>query len=149
MRLIGCPAERLKEELAKVGVERFTAPDYKPGVVRHEVLFRHDRSVSPEQKQEVIRRFLALKTLSRRNGTPFIVSIDTGSDISGEGLDQCFEQGFIVTFSSQGGRNYYAGQPVVTDPSFYDPAHQAFKDFVGPLLDQNGGFVFDFAVGEG
>lgn len=75
-------------------------------------------------------------------------SIETGPDISGEGLDQCFEQGFIVAFKSQADRNYYVGQPVVADPSFYDPAHQAFKDFVGPLLDQNGAFVFDFAVGE-
>ena len=132
-----------------VGVERFTSADYKPGLVRHIVLFRYDRSVSPEQKQEVIRRFLALKTLSKRNGAPFILSIETGSDISGEGLDQCFEQGFIVTFTSQGDRNYYVGQPVVTDPSFYDPAHQAFKDFVGPLIDQGGGaFVFDFSVAE-
>ncbi|MGO9605224.1 MAG: Dabb family protein [Candidatus Binataceae bacterium] len=131
-----------------VGVERFTAPDYKPGLIRHIVLFRYNREVSSEQKQEVINRFLALKTLAKRNGSTYILSIETGSDISGEGLDQCFEQGFIVTFKSQGDRNYYVGQPVVTDPSFYDPAHQAFKDFVAPLLDQNGAFVFDFSVGE-
>ena len=142
-------AERLKQELAMVGVERFTSADYKPGLVRHIVLFKYNPTVTPGQKQEVIQRFLALKTLSKRNGTPFIVSIETGPDISGEGLDQCFEQGFIVTFTSQGDRNYYVGQPVVTDPNFYDPAHQAFKDFVGPLVDQGGGaFVFDFAVGE-
>ena len=28
-------AARLKQELATVGVERFTPPDYKPGLVRH------------------------------------------------------------------------------------------------------------------
>lgn len=141
-------AERLKQELATVGVERFTSSDYKPGLVRHIVLFKYNSAVTSDQKEEVIRRFLALKRLSKRNGTPFILSIETGPDISGEGLDQCFEQGFIVTFNSQGDRNYYVGQPVVTDPAFYDPAHQAFKDFVGPLLDQNGAFVFDFSVGE-
>jgi hypothetical protein len=140
--------EQLKQELAAVGVERFTSPDYKPGVIRHIVLFRYKTAVSSEEKQEVISRFLALKTLAKHNGATYIVSIDTGSGISGEGLDQCFEQGFIVTFNSQGDRNYYVGQPIITDPSFYDPAHQAFKDFVGPLLDQNGAFVFDFSVGE-
>ena len=141
-------AERLKQELATVGVERFTAPDYKPGMIRHIVLFRYNEAVSPEQKEEVIRRFLALRTLSKRNGNTYIVSIETGSEISGEGLDQCLEQGFIVTFKSQGDRNYYVGQPIVTDSRFYDLAHQAFKDFVGPLLDQNGALVFDFSVGK-
>ncbi len=141
-------AERLKQELATVGVERFTAPDYKPGMIRHIVLFRYNEAVSPEQKEEVIRRFLALRTLAKRNGNTYILSIESGSEISGEGLDQCFEQGFIVTFKSQGDRNYYVGQPVVTDPDFYDPDHQAFKDFVGPMLDQNGAFVFDFSAGK-
>ena len=141
-------AERLKQELATVGVERFTAPDYKPGMIRHIVLFRYNEAVSPEQKEEVIRRFLALRTLAKRNGNTYILSIESGSEISGEGLDQCLEQGFIVTFKSQGDRNYYVGQPVVTDPDFYDAAHQAFKDFVGPMLDQNGAFVFDFSAGK-
>ena len=142
------PADRLKQELAKVGVERFTAPNYKPGLIRHIVLFRYNGAVSSEQKEEVIRRFLALRTLSKRNGRIYILSIETGSEISGEGLDQGLEQGFIVTFKSQGDRNYYVGQPIVTDSRFYDLAHQAFKDFVGPLLDQNGALVFDFSVGK-
>ena len=141
-------ADRLKQELATVGVERFTASNYKPGLIRHIVLFRYNEAVSSEQKEEVIRRFLVLKTLAKRNGRRYILSIETGSEISGEGLDQCLEQGFIVTFKSQGDRNYYVGQPVVTDPSYYDPAHQAFKDFVGPMLDQNGALVFDFSVGK-
>src|SRR5437660_12716 len=141
-------AERLKQELAMVGVERFTSADYKPGLVRHIVLFKYNPTLTPEQKQEVINRFLALKTLGKRNGSTYILSIETGSDISGEGLDQCLEQGFIVTFKSQGDRNYYVGQPIVTDSRFYDLAHQAFKDFVGLLLDQNGALVFDFSVGK-
>ena len=51
-----------------------------------------------------------------------------------------------------GDRNYYVGQPVI-DPvhaQFYDPAHLAFKNFVGPMLETpvvpGGVFVFDFAV---
>lgn len=153
----GCPAspsvassasDRLKQELAQVGVEQFTASDYKPGTVRHIVLFRYASTVTQEQKDEAKRRFLQLQSLCVRNGHKYIVSIETGGEISGEGADQGLEQGFIVTFRSQGDRNYYVGQPVVTDASYYDPHHQAFKDFVGPLLDQNGALVFDFSVGQ-
>ncbi len=115
------------------------------------MLFRYGSSISPEQKQEVVRRFLALKTLAKRNGRNYIISIDTGSEINGEGADQGLEQGFVVTFKSQGDRNFYVGTPVVTDLNYFDPVHQAFKDFVGPLLDKdasgnvNGALVFDFA----
>lgn len=70
-------------------------------------------------------------------------------ETSGEGADQGLEQGFIVTFNSEGDRNYYVGQPVVTDSGFYDPKHQAFKDFVGPLLASTAAaLVFDFTVGK-
>jgi len=33
-----------------VGVERFTSADYKPGLVRHIVLFKCNPAVTPEQK---------------------------------------------------------------------------------------------------
>ena len=108
------PAAQLKLQLARVGVQNFIAPNYRPGLVRHIVLFRYERGVSLEQKQEVIQRFLALKSLALRD------------------------------------RNYYVGNPVVTDSRFFDPAHQAFKEFVGPLLDKdasgnvNGALVFDY-----
>lgn len=139
-------ADRLKQELAEVGVQTFTSKGYKLGIVRHIVLFRYATSVTQAQKDEVKRRFLALQNLCRRGGSKYIVSIETGGEISGEGADQGLEQGFIVTFRSQGDRNYYVGQPVVNDPGFYDSHHQTFKDFVGPLLDQNGVVVFDFSV---
>jgi hypothetical protein len=140
-------ADQLKQELEQVGVERFTASDYKPGVIRHIVLFRYKVSVTNSGKAEAKNRFLTLKTLAKRDGQTYIVSIDTGDNISGENTDQGLEQGFIVTFRSQGDRNYYVGRPVVTNSNFYEPTHQAFKDFVGPLLDQNGALVFDFTVG--
>ena len=144
------PAAQLKLQLARVGVQNFIAPNYRPGLVRHIVLFRYERGVSLEQKQEVIQRFLALKSLALRDGRPYIMSIETGSEMSGERADQNLEQGFVVTFRSQGDRNYYVGNPVVTDSRFFDPAHQAFKEFVGPLLDKdasgnvNGALVFDY-----
>lgn len=142
------PAERLKEELSQVGVERFTAPDYKPGVLRHIVLFRYAKGITASQKQDVQRRFLNLAKLGKRDGRPYILSIEAGAENSGEGADQGLEQGYIVTFKSQGDRNYYVGQPVVTDSRHFDLVHQAFKDFVGPQLDDNGVIVFDFTPGK-
>ena len=56
-------------------------------------------------------------------------------------------QGFIVTFKNESDRDYYVGKPFSAD---FDPAHDEFKQFVGPLLsiDQNGKLdgviVFDF-----
>jgi hypothetical protein len=140
------PAQQLQQDLQTVGVQEFTSPDYKPGLIRHIVLFRHAPGVTDAQKEEAKTRFLALQDLCIRNGERYIISIDTGSNISGEGASQGLEQGFIVTFKSQGDRNYYVGQPVVMNPNHYESAHQAFKDFVGPLLDTNGSLVFDFAL---
>lgn len=137
----------LKTELAQAGVARFTSSEYKPGVVRHVVLFRFRAGVSEARRQEVRERFIALKDTALRGGKPYIVSIDGGAQISGEDAGPALEQGFIVTFGSQGDRNFYVGQPVVTDPAAYDPAHQRFKDFVRPLLDDGGVVVFDFQAG--
>lgn len=151
------PADQLKQTLTEIGPEKFTASDYKPGLIKHIVLFRYQDSVTQEQKNEVKKRFLALANQAKRDGERYIVSIVAGDENSGEGVDQGLEQGFIVTFKSQGDRNYYVGAPLIdtsTDDAkklnkdFFDPAHQAFKDFVGPLLHQNplGVVVFDFAV---
>lgn len=140
-------AERLDEELKKVGVDRFVDRNYKTGVVRHIVLFRYRETVSKEDRNEVTRRFLDLKR-SLRKGVPYIVSIEEGAQISGENADRGFEQAFVVTFGSQGDRNYYVGKPLVASPDFYDPAHQAFKEFVGKFLAPEGVLVFDYSVSE-
>lgn len=143
-------ADALKQAAAELGPEAITAPDYKPGLIRHIVLFRYKDSVTDEQKAEVKRRFLALHQLCARGSCPYITSIETGAQNSGEGVDQKLEQAFLVTFRSEGDRNYYVGRPIVVDPRFYDAAHQAFKEFVGPLLHEpvnpTGVLVFDYAV---
>lgn len=135
-------------ELAREGVKRFTAPDYKPGRIEHIVLFHYKDTVTDEQKNEVKKRFLALEQIARRSGKPYIQSIVTGKQNSGEGVDQGFEQAFVVQFKSAGDRNYYVGTPVVDDAQYYEPAHANFKEFVGPLLAEGkaGVLVFDFAV---
>lgn len=68
-----------------------------------------------------------------------------GAQNSGEGVSRGFQQGFIVTFRSEGDRNYYVGGPVVTNaPFFYDPAHQRFEYFVGLLAEKEVALVVDF-----
>lgn len=135
-------ADDLRQELEEVGPQSFTAATYKPGDVRHIVLFRFKPGTSAVAQRDVMNRFLALAEEATRDGQPYIVSIDAGVQNSGEAAGQDMKQGFIVTFASQGDRNYYVGQPIVTDSGYYDQAHHAFKDFVGPLLD--GVVVFDF-----
>ena len=139
-------AEHQKAELAKVGIDKYIDHDYKPCRIRHIVLFRYLPTINTKQKSEVIKRFLALQH-SKRNGALYIVEpIETGNNISGEGLNKEMEQGFIVTFQSRGDRNYFVGAPVVVDENHYDKAHQKFKEFIGPLLVKEGLIVFDFAI---
>jgi len=130
----------------EIGSIAFTSHTYNPGYIKHIVFFKYKDSVTPEQKKEVIQRFLHLQQ-SRRPGEkcPYIISITTGSQSSGEKASLGFEQAFIVTFRSEGDRNYYVGTPVVSDPAYYDQQHAEFKKFVGPLLAENNGvLVFDF-----
>jgi hypothetical protein len=135
----------LNKELAAVGIERFTSSAYKHGIVRHVVLFRYKENLTKNQKDEITIRFMALQK-SLRNGAPYIASIEEGLQNSGEGVDRGFQQAFLVTFNSEGDRNYYVGQPIVTDAAHYDPNHQKFKDFVGHFLDTDGALVFDYAL---
>jgi hypothetical protein len=129
-----------------------TAPEYHRGVVRHLVTFRFKAGVTGAQVEEVVRRFLALKTACRRDGREYIRSIEAGRANSPEGADQGQQVGFLVTFGSEGDRNYYVGAPLIDPgmPQFFDPAHAEFKGFVGGLLATpvvpNGVFVFDFTV---
>jgi len=52
--------------------------------------------------------------------------------------------GALLTFANVADRDYYVG--LLPFQSNFDPAHDAFKKFVGPLLDDKGVFVFDFVV---
>ncbi|WP_174635237.1 Dabb family protein [Yersinia thracica] len=138
----------LIRERQAVGDAVFTRGDYKSGEVKHIVLFRYAEFVSPDKRNQLMEDFLALQHLALREGKPYIVSITAGKQASGEGVNGGFEQGFIVTFRSQGDRNYYVGTPVVTSPTFYDAAHQNFKNKVGPFLAKKQGvLVFDFVSG--
>ncbi|MBS0981629.1 Dabb family protein [Gluconobacter cerinus] len=134
------------QQLARqVGYAQFTAADWHVGIVRHMVMFRYKKDATTAQRAEVSGRFLHLAQDSRRpDGRPVVVSIETGFQNSGEGVEGGLQQAFLVTFRSEGDRNYYVGKPVVTDPAFFDPAHEAFKEFAGPYLDKV--MVFDYDV---
>lgn len=137
------PAALLATELAEVGTEQFTARDYRSSTVRHIVLFKFADTASEADRSELSRRFHALAATERAGGR-YIVSIESGDQISGEVAPDGYEVGFVVTFASQGDRNFYVGEPIVADPAHFDHEHAAFKAFAGPLLA--GVQVFDFAI---
>ncbi|MBW4032939.1 MAG: Dabb family protein [Acidobacteria bacterium] len=136
------PQNGVRRELTEVGVERFTARDYRVGPIIHVVLFRYRPDVSQAEKDEILSRFLALAE-TERAGEPYIESIVGGPPMGGESAEAGFEYGFIVTFASAGDRNYYVGDPVISDTRFVDPVHADFKRFVGPFLSPGGVLVFD------
>ena len=137
-------AAQLQKELDEVGPAKFTAPDYKPGKVEHVVLFSYKPGTSQATIDEIANRFRALATDAVRDGKPYIVSLVSGPQISGEKAGKNMQAGFIVEFKSEGDRNYYVGTPVVTDPKYFEPAHAEFKDFVGPYLSDV--VVYDFVA---
>lgn len=135
----------LQQQAQQIGFSAFTASDYQIGLIKHIVLFRYQPQVSDSEQKLVLNRFLALKQ-STRAGKPYIMDIIAGQQISGEAADGGFQQAFIVTFQSQGDRNFYVGEPIVTDSRYYDAQHAEFKQFVYPYLANDGVLVFDFAV---
>jgi hypothetical protein len=120
---------------------------YRRGAVRNIVLFRYRPGTSEADLQQVRDRFHALQS-SHRDGEPYILGIESGHQNSPEGLGQGFQRAFIVSFASEGDRNYYLGEPLITDPDLYDPMHHAFKTFIGSHLDphQGSALVFDFTA---
>ena len=118
--------------------------------IKHIVAYRYKPTITQRQKAEVMKRFLALKQKCKRNGKRYVVSL-VGGDCT-KSLDKLtdgFEQAFIVTFKNRSDYRYYIGRPAVSP---FDPAHDAFKKFVTPLLSvdragkTNGAIVMDFQV---
>jgi lysophospholipase L1-like esterase len=90
-------------------------------ILRHVVLFKFKDDATPEQVQEVVAAFGALK-----------VKIDTiedyewGTDVGVENLAAGFTHCFVVSFRDAAGRDIYLPHP----------AHEEFKKLVGPRLDK-------------
>jgi hypothetical protein len=129
-----------------------TARDRRPGLVHHVVLFRLRDDAPAGAHAEVERRFRALADTPHPDGSgPYIRSLHAGTQNSPEGIGRGFELGFVLVFSSEGDRDFYVGEPLITDPACFDPEHAAFKRFVGPLLapGADGVLVFDFSEEQG
>jgi hypothetical protein len=97
-----------------------TAPDYRPGLLRHIVLFQYAEATTPEQRQEIEERFHALSK-SKRQGKRYIASIESGVQNSPEGLHRDLEHGFIVTFESEGTGTTIWGSPSSPIPPVTTP----------------------------
>ncbi|NUM52087.1 MAG: Dabb family protein [Candidatus Hydrogenedentes bacterium] len=97
------------------------------GVLRHVVLFKFKAGTSDADIEKVRTAFHNLK-----NGIETVRSIESGKDISTEGLQQGFTHCFIVTFADAAGRDTYLTHPV----------HDEFVKLAGPYLDQ--ALVVDF-----
>ena len=139
--------ERLAQRCAQIGTHAFTARGYGMGSMRHIVLLRFANDVPESGREGMIERFLRLKDDCRRDAQPYIRSIEYGRQESGEGNALGFEHAFLMTFDSEGDRNFYVGEPIVHDPACYDPVHHAFKAAIGPMLAHQGALVFDFFPG--
>lgn len=125
-----------------------TDPDFGPGTVRHIVLFGLREDVAEAQRMELVERFHSLVDAPRPGGRRPVVSIESGTQVSGEAAASTHDLGFIVTFASLGDRNYYVGEAGSQDEARSDPQHAAFTAFAGPLLRPGpaGCTVFDLQV---
>ena len=138
----------LQAQINELGEAAVTAREYRPGDIHHIVLFRFASTTTAGQRHNAQSRFRELVFSPHPDGTgPYIVSIAAGAQSSGEDAGHGFELGFVLRFASEGDRNFYVGEPLVTDPAHFDHLHAAFKGFVGPLLEGGGAgvLVFDFA----
>lgn len=98
------------------------------GMLRHVVHFKYNEDVTEEQKAEVVRAFAALPEQIET-----IRGFEYGeTDISVEGLHRDFDHCFIVTFDDIAGLEHYGPHP----------AHEAFVEMIGPMLDEV--FVVDY-----
>lgn len=98
-------------------------------MVRHYGVFKFKEYVQDEEIEECFRRMKGM--VGRIDG---LTDMEYGPYNSGEGMNQGFTHGFLMTFSSVEARDEYLPHPI----------HEEVKEFVVPKLDQV--IVFDFVV---
>ncbi len=91
------------------------------GVLRHVVLFKFKDDARPEQIREVESEFRALKSR-----IPGVLSLEWGTNVSPEGLNQGFTHCFFVSFADAKARDAYLPHE----------AHQNFVKILRPVLDK-------------
>jgi hypothetical protein len=101
------------------------------GNLVHMVSFKFKESVTKDDIKKVETAFAGLQ-----KKIPQILSYETGTNNSPEGLDKGFTHGFVLTFHSGQDRDDY----------LIHPHHKDFGKLVGPLLEDV--FVLDFWNGQ-
>ena len=101
------------------------------GNLVHMVSFKFKESVTKDDIKKVETAFAGLQ-----KKIPQILSYETGTNNSPEGLDKGFTHGFVLTFHSGQDRDDY----------LIHPHHKDFGKLVGPLLEDV--FVVDFWNGQ-
>ena len=89
------------------------------GRLRHVVMFGFTDETTPDQVDEIVDRFAALKDLIEG-----IDSFEWGANVSPEGLNQGLSHCFVLTFADEAARDAYLPHP----------EHMAFVDFVKPFV---------------
>lgn len=98
-------------------------------MVRHFGVFKFKDEVRDEH---IVECFQTMKSMVGR--IPGLLDMEYGPYKSGEGLNEDFTHGFIMTFDSPESRDVYLPHPV----------HEEVKEFVVPKLAKV--IVFDFEV---
>ena len=89
--------------------------------LRHVVMFKFKDEAPKEGIEAVEKAFVSL-----RDSIPLIRSLEWGTDVSTEGINQGFTHCFLVTFASEEDRDAYLPHP----------AHKAFGDVLKPVIDK-------------
>jgi len=87
--------------------------------LRHVVMFGFTDGTTPEQLDEIVARFAALKGLIEG-----IDSFEWGTNVSPEGLNQGLTHCFVLTFATEAARDAYLPHP----------EHMAFVEFIKPFV---------------
>ena len=96
-------------------------------VLRHVVIFKFKETATPAQIKQAEKAFVALPSKIKQ-----VKSLEWGTNVSPENLAQGYTHCFLLTFSSDQDRDTY----------LVDPAHKAFGQLLGPILEK--AFVVDF-----
>jgi hypothetical protein len=98
-------------------------------MLRHLVLLRFKPDTSPVAIADITSAFHAL-----RSAIDTMRALESGTDVSPEGLARGYTHAFLLTFDDTAGRDHYLPHP----------AHQAFVARLQPLLDDV--LVLDYAT---
>lgn len=99
-------------------------------MLRHLVLLKFKSDTSPATIAEITAAFHALRT-----AIDTVRGLESGTDVSPEGLAKDYTHAFLLTFDDAAGRDHYLPHP----------AHQAFVAQLQPLLEDV--LVLDYATG--